>query len=257
MTGTSVSILSSFNRQDTMPVHIKAEKKDIAPFVLMPGDPDRATYIAEKYLTDVRCYTDYRKMYGYTGLYEGMPVSVQTTGMGTPSVAIITEELIMLGAKVLMRVGTCGALQPEMKLGDVIISSAAWGSRDIVKEITGSELYSPVPDSKLMIDCYEANREISPGKFHLGPIGTVNLFYSDPVAFNAPLAELGCCALEMESAAIFSIAAKKNVAAASMFTVSDLIQDPKNMVRASDQVILEGVDRMIKASLKVFGQRKG
>ncbi len=107
------------------PVHVRAEPGDLAESVLLPGDPRRARYIAENFFDDARLVTEERGLLGYTGTHDGEPVSVQTTGMGCPSTAIVTDELIQLGAKNLLRVGTCGGYHPEMKLGDLVIATAA------------------------------------------------------------------------------------------------------------------------------------
>src|ERR671917_1633279 len=107
------------------PVHVRAEPGELAQSVLLPGDPRRAKYIAENFFEDAKLVTEERGMLGYTGAYKGAPVSVQATGMGCPSAAIVTEELVQLGAKNLLRVGTCGSYHPEMKLGDLVVATAA------------------------------------------------------------------------------------------------------------------------------------
>src|SRR5690606_31216114 len=101
-------------------LHVRAEPRSGAPVVLLPGDPDRATLIAETFFDDARLYNDYRHLLGYTGTYQGMPVSVQATGMGCPSLAIVTEEIIRLGASTLVRVGTCGAIAKAVVPGDLV-----------------------------------------------------------------------------------------------------------------------------------------
>src|SRR5438067_6764752 len=108
-----------------MPIHVRAEPGDYAEACLLPGDPLRAQYIAETYLDDVVQRNAERGMLGYTGTWEGRPVSVQATGMGCPSAAIVVEELVQLGVKRLMRVGTCGGLQPHHKLGDLVVALTA------------------------------------------------------------------------------------------------------------------------------------
>src|SRR4051812_5816446 len=107
-----------------MPIHLRAEMGDYAPAVLLPGDPLRARRVAE-FLEDARQVNGERGMLGYTGSYEGQPVSVQATGMGCPSAAIVIEELVQLGAERLIRVGTCGGLQPDLALGDTVVALAA------------------------------------------------------------------------------------------------------------------------------------
>ncbi|RKX77014.1 MAG: purine-nucleoside phosphorylase, partial [Spirochaetes bacterium] len=109
-----------------MSIHIGAPEGAIAPRVLLPGDPLRARFIAEKYLDNAVCYNEVRGMYGYTGTYKGVAVSVQGTGMGMPSHSIYVHELInSYGAKTLIRVGSCGAIQPEVKLRDLILALSA------------------------------------------------------------------------------------------------------------------------------------
>src|SRR5438552_16349801 len=105
-----------------MPIHVRAEPGEYAEACLLPGDPLRAKYIAETYLDNAVQRNGERGMLGYTGEFEGKPVSVQATGMGCPSAAIVIEELVMLGVKKLMRVGTCGGLQPHHQLGDLIVA---------------------------------------------------------------------------------------------------------------------------------------
>ena len=108
-----------------MPIHVRAEQGDYAEAVLLPGDPLRAKYIAETYLEDVVQRNSERGLLGYTGTFDGKPVSVQGTGMGCPGAAIVFEELVQLGCKRLIRVGTCGGLQPDLQLGDLIVALSA------------------------------------------------------------------------------------------------------------------------------------
>src|SRR3712207_3795824 len=107
------------------PVHVRAEPGDVAESVLMPGDPRRAKYIAETFFEDAKLVTEERGMLGYTGTYKGAPISVQATGMGCPSAAIVTEELIHLGAKNLLRIGTCGGYDRDLRLRGLVLATAA------------------------------------------------------------------------------------------------------------------------------------
>ncbi len=153
------------------PVHVRAEPGDIAESLLLPGDPRRATYIAENFFDDARLVTKERGMLGYTGTYRGGPVSVQTTGMGCPSASIVTSELIQLGAKNLLRVGTCGGYHREMRLGDLVVATAAVPQDGTVSSITqgvpqssGSALRSrprgtPRCRERGTPDVYGANRQ--------------------------------------------------------------------------------------------------
>ena len=118
------------------PVHVRAEPGDFAESVLLPGDPRRARYIAENFLEDAILVTEERGLLGYTGTYAGKPVSVQTTGMGCPSAAIVTDELLRLGVRDLLRVGTCGGYHPEMELGDLVVATAATPQDGTVSSLT-------------------------------------------------------------------------------------------------------------------------
>src|SRR5215212_4093465 len=118
-------------------IHVRAKPGDFAENVLLPGDPRRARYVAENFFDEgAKLVTEERGMLGYTGTYEGKPVSIQTTGMGCPSAAIVTEELVQLGAKNLLRIGTCGGYHREMELGDLVIAIAAAPADGTVSSIT-------------------------------------------------------------------------------------------------------------------------
>ncbi|HZF59847.1 MAG TPA: purine-nucleoside phosphorylase, partial [Rubrobacter sp.] len=125
------------------PVHVRAEPGDFAESVLLPGDPLRAQYIAENFFEDARLVTKERGMLGYTGTYKGEPVSVQATGMGCPSASIVTEELIQLGARNLLRVGTCGGYHRDLALGDLIVATAATPQDGTVSSLTQGVPYAP------------------------------------------------------------------------------------------------------------------
>src|SRR3954449_9511864 len=140
-------------------IHVRAEPGDFAESVLLPGDPRRAEYIAENFFEDAKLVTSERGMLGYTGSYEGIPVSVQTTGMGCPSTAIVTDELIQLGAKNLLRVGTCGGYHPEMELGDLVIPTAATPQDGTVSSITRGTPYAPAAHFALVHAAYHAAEE--------------------------------------------------------------------------------------------------
>src|SRR5438270_7638386 len=132
-----------------MPIHVRAEPGDYAEACLLPGDPLRAKYIAETYLDGAVQRNEERGMLGYTGTFEGRPLSVQASGMGCPSAAIVYEELVQLGAATIVRVGTCGALQPYMEMADVVVAMAATPSDRTVFTYTGGEPDAPVADWRL------------------------------------------------------------------------------------------------------------
>src|SRR3990170_3970798 len=140
-------------------IHLRADLGDYAPVVLLPGDPNRATKIAERFdggLENARQVNAHRGMLGYTGTFNGRPVSVQTSGMGTPSFAIVAEELLRLGAKKLIRVGTCGGIAPGLKTGDLVIASAACPVDGATSTYLHGEAYAPAADFRLTRALVEA-----------------------------------------------------------------------------------------------------
>ncbi|MGH3087977.1 MAG: DeoD-type purine-nucleoside phosphorylase [Rubrobacteraceae bacterium] len=230
-----------------MPVHIRAEKGDFAENVLMPGDPRRAKYIAENFFDDPKLASEERGMLGYTGTYKGRPVSVQTSGMGCPSASIVTEELIQLGAKNLLRVGTCGGYNREMRLGDLVIATAATAQDGTVSSITRGLPYAPAASFEIVHAAYHAAESAGRRTF-MGPIVSSDLFY-DPTSDSAKLwSNLGILAVEMEASAIFTIAAMKGVNAGCLLTVSDTI-GAEEVVRISDEELQKGVDNMMELAL--------
>lgn len=230
-----------------MPVHIRAEKGDIAENVLMPGDPLRAKYIAENFFDDPKLVSEERGMLGFTGTYKGKPVSVQTSGMGCPSASIITEELVQLGAKNLLRVGTCGGYEKTMNLGDLVIATAATAQDGTVSSITQNVPYAPAANFHIVHAAFHA-AEAAGRRSFLGPIVSSDLFY-DPTEDPAKLwGDLGVLAVEMEAAAIFTIATMKGVRAGCLLTVSDTI-GKEEVVRISDEELKRGVDNMMELAL--------
>ncbi len=230
-----------------MPVHIRADEGDFAENVLMPGDPMRAKYIAENFFDEPRLVTEERGMLGFTGTYKGKPVSVQTTGMGCPSASIITEELVRLGARNLLRVGTCGGYSQDMSLGDLVIATAATAQDGTVSAITQGVPYAPAASFELVHAAYHAAENAGRRSF-LGPVVSSDLFY-DPTENSAKLwSNLGVLAVEMEAAAIFTIAAMKGVKAGCLLTVSDTI-GKEEVVRISDDELKRGVDNMTEIAL--------
>src|SRR5690242_20075110 len=133
-----------------MPIHLRAEPGDYAEAVLLPGDPLRAAYIAETFFDDARQVNDERGMLGFTGTFEGRPISVQSSGMGCPSAAIVIEELVQLGVKRIVRVGTCGGLQPDQTMGDMIIAVSATPADSTATHYVGGEPHAPTADFGLV-----------------------------------------------------------------------------------------------------------
>ena len=228
------------------PVHVRAGSGDFAESVLLPGDPRRASYIAENFFEDARLVTEERGMLGYTGTYKGVPVSVQATGMGCPSAAIVTEELIQLGAKNLLRVGTCGGYSRDLRLGDLVIATAATPNDGTVASITQGYPYAPAAHFDVVHAAHHAAESAGRRTF-VGPIVSSDLFY-DPEEEPARLwGDLGVLAVEMEAAAIFTLAAMRGVRAGCLLTVSDTIAE--EVVRISDEDLRNAVDNMMALAL--------
>src|SRR5918993_1566507 len=228
------------------PVHVRAEPGDFAESVLLPGDPLRAKYIAENFFEGAKLVTEERGMLGYTGTYRGEPVSVQTTGMGCPSAAIVTEELIQLGARNLLRVGTCGGYHPEMELGDLVIATAATPQDGTVSSITRGVPYAPAASFDVVHAAHHAAGSAGRRTF-IGQVVSSDLFY-DPTEDPATLwGDLGVLAVEMEAAAIFTIAAMRGVRAGCLLTVSDTIG--AEIVRISEDELRNAVDNMMTLAL--------
>jgi len=205
-----------------MSTHIGAEPGDIAERVLMPGDPLRAKWIAETYLKDARCYSTVRNMLGFTGTYEGVEVSVQGSGMGMPSASIYAHELINdYGARTLIRVGSCGALVESLNLRDVVAASGASTDSNMNRaRFDGLIDYAPVADFGLLRNAVDA-AERRGIQMRVGPILAADAFYTDRPDLYDKLADYGVLAVEMESAALYTIAARFGARALTILTVSD------------------------------------
>jgi DeoD family purine-nucleoside phosphorylase len=228
------------------PVHVRAEPGDFAESVLLPGDPRRAKYIAENFFEDAKLVTEERGMLGYTGTYKGTPVSVQATGMGCPSAAIVTAELIQLGARNLLRIGTCGGYSQDLRLGDLVIATAATPNDGTVSSITRGLPYAPAAHFDMVHAAHHAAESAGRRSF-VGPIVSSDLFY-DPEEEPARLwGELGVLAVEMEAAAIFTLSAMRGVKAGCLLTVSDTIGE--EIVRISDEDLRNAVDNTMTLAL--------
>jgi purine-nucleoside phosphorylase len=230
-----------------MSVHIGAQPGDIAERVLLPGDPMRAKWIAETFLKDPVCYTQVRGMLGFTGTWQGVPVSVQGSGMGMPSASIYTHELINeYGAKSLIRIGSCGALAEDLNLGDVIaaIGSATDSNMNRVR-FDGLIDYAPVADFSLLRTAADVadRRGVA---LRVGPILAADAFYTDRPDLYDTLADYGVLAVEMESAAIYTIAARYGARALTILTVSDHIKRGDKMDAAQRE---QGFSDMVQIGL--------
>jgi purine-nucleoside phosphorylase len=217
--------------------------------VLCPGDPRRASYIAETFFDGARLVNDERGMLGFTGTFDGVPISVQSTGMGCPSAGIVYEELIQLGARRLVRVGTCGAIGARMAMADVVIGVAASAVDTTALQYAGMDGYAPAASFTLAETATRLARE-NGARVHTGPIVTSALFY-DPDADNiARWKRTGHLAIEMEAAMLYTVAAVHGVEALAMMTVSDLVTSEAS-TRISDDELKRGVDEMMRVACRV------
>lgn len=203
-----------------MSIHIAAKTGDVAETVLLPGDPLRGQGISEALLENVNNYSNVRGMLGFTGEYKGKRVSVQGTGMGMPSTAIYINELIDLGAKRLIRVGTCGSFQADINIGDVVIAMSASTDSSMNKHIFEQKDYAPTATYTLLNKAVDQAKDMGL-KANVGNILSSDSFYNANPEHWKKWAEYGVLAVEMESSAIYTIAAKRNVEALTILTVSD------------------------------------
>ncbi|HZT52915.1 MAG TPA: DeoD-type purine-nucleoside phosphorylase [Gaiellaceae bacterium] len=236
-----------------MPIHLRAEPGDYAEAVLLPGDPLRARYIAETYLEDVRQVNEERGLLGYTGTWRGRRVSVQGTGMGSPGATIVFEELIQLGCRRLLRVGTCGGLQPHHALGDVIVALTAIPCDSTAVHLVGGEPHCPTASWELVHGAVHAAKELGQ-PVHVGPIATSDVFYNPDGGQYERWSSRGVLAVEMEAAALFTVAALggigkvPGVQAGCLLTVSDIVVEGV-FARITDEELRAAVDRMTRVAL--------
>ncbi len=226
--------------------HLEATRGDYAPTVLLPGDPKRARFVADTYLDDVRQVNTVRNADGFTGTYEGRPVSVQAVGMGVPSASIYYTELIRFyGCTTLIRIGSCGGLGEDLTLGDVVIATAAGTDSAAPRRITGGLDIPPVADFGIVRAAVEAaERQNIP--VAVGPVFTSDLFYDpDPDPFT-PLRANGILAVEMEIAVLYALAMAEGVRGLGLLTVSD---DLVRGERLSSKDREDTFDKMVKVAL--------
>jgi len=232
--------------EGSMSLHISAEPGQIAEQVLLPGDPKRAKHIADTLLEDAECFNEVRGMLGFTGLHQGRRVSVMGTGMGIPSLSIYVHELIaQYGVNQLIRVGTCGALQPDLEIGDIVLAMSASTDSHVNRLRFDGMDFAPTASPHLLFKAYEVMRA-SADHVRVGSILTSDTFYHDDPDSWKLWAAFGVLAVEMETAALYTIAAKFGADALSILTVSD------NLVThgaASNDDRERGFTRMVEIAL--------
>lgn len=210
-----------------MSIHIAAKNGEIADTVLLPGDPKRAKWIAENFLENAVCYTDIRGMLGFTGTYKGKRISVQGTGMGIPSMSIyITELMKDYGVKTLIRVGSAGSYQEDVKIRDIVVALSTSTDSNINNRRFKGASFAPTVNfdllSKVLKTAEEKNIKIKAGN-----ILTSDEFYNDDPSYFKKWAEFGVLAVEMETAALYTLASKYKAKALSILTISDSLVSPE------------------------------
>jgi len=231
-----------------VPIHLRAEPGDYADACLLPGDPLRAKYIAETYLTDARQVNEERGLLGYTGTWEGKQVSVQGTGMGCPGALIVFEELVQLGVTRLLRVGTCGGLQPDHSLGDLIVALSAVPADATATHLVGGEPHCPTASWDLVHEAVHVAKKTNE-TIRVGPIVSSDVFYNPDGGQYERWSKRGILGVEMEAAALFTVGALRGVSAGCLLTVSDIVVEGE-FVRITDDELRAAVDRMTRIALE-------
>ncbi|MGN8244739.1 purine-nucleoside phosphorylase [Cellulomonas soli] len=228
--------------------HIAAQPGDFAPDVLMPGDPLRARRIA-KVLTDARLVTEVRGIAGFTGTFQGRPVSVLASGMGVPSISIYATELFRFyGVRRIVRVGTCGGIAPHLSLGDVVVATAAHTDSALTATRLPGVHYSHAPSFALAAAAVSAARAEEGTTVHAGPVLTSDAFYSEGDLLGR-LAAHGTLAVEMEAAGLYATADAEHGEALAVMTVSDLVGQDVEMSADERESTFERALRIALAAL--------
>lgn len=234
-----------------MSTHIAAAPGQVAPTVLMPGDPLRAKWIAENFLQDAECYNTVRGMLGYTGTWQGRRVSVQGSGMGQPSMAIYAHELFdEYAVEQVIRVGSCGALDEQVRLRDVVLASGACTDSSMNVHRFGGYQYAPVADFGLLRAAHDAAAAMPEVRSHVGLLFSSDSFYTPRPELMRPMAEHGVLAVEMEAAALYTIAASFRRRALAVCTVSDhIVTGEQTSAQEREQTFAAMVEIALRAAL--------
>jgi purine-nucleoside phosphorylase len=234
--------------------HLEAAKGDFAPNVLLPGDPRRAAYIAERFLVDARQVNQVRNAFGFTGTYQGVPVSVLGSGMGMPSIGIYATELVRFyGAERLLRVGTCGGLADELSLGDVVVASVAATDSTYPSTVLDGLHLSLSADYALLESAVRLGAGRPTGRPVVGQVWSSDVFY-DPRPINEQLRAKGVLAVEMEAAALYALGIAEGFAALAILTVSDHIIRGEKLSSGDRE---RKVDDMVELALATVVEQHG
>ncbi|MEM0075478.1 MAG: purine-nucleoside phosphorylase [Nitrososphaerota archaeon] len=229
----------------TEPQHLKAKRQDVAERVIMAGDPARVVQLANM-LKDSKLVNENRGLIMYTGRYEETPMTIVCHGIGGASAALVFEELIMLGAKILIRLGSTGALLQGMRIGEVVIPNGAAYLGGTLNQYIPDAHITPVPDFRLTEELFH-NTERLGLKSYVGPVFSSDAFYAEDPQFVSRWSSRGYIAVEMECATIFGLAMMRKVRAASLLLISD------NLAEMTPMVDAEQLKRYVdKASKAVF-----
>jgi DeoD family purine-nucleoside phosphorylase len=237
-----------------VPIHVRSEPGDYAEACLLPGDPLRAQYIAERFLVDAVPRNRERGLLGYTGTFNGKPVSVQASGMGCPSAGIVIEELVQLGVKRLVRVGTCGGLQPDLEIGDLIVALSAVPADQTPIHLIGGEPHAPTADFELTHGAIHNAKGLGK-RIRVGPIVSSDVFYNPDMGQYQRWSDRGILAVEMEAAMLFTLGALRRIQTACLLIVSDVVVEGE-FVRISDEDMKRAVDEMTELALATVTAEK-
>src|SRR5512133_3826654 len=226
-----------------MPIHLRGNPGDYADGCLLPGDPLRAKYIAETYFDEPVEVNHERGMLGYTGTFQGKRVSVQSSGMGCPSAGIVIEELVQLGVKKVLRVGTCGGLQPDLSIGDLIVALSATPADATATHLIGGEPHAPTADWELVHGAKALGKKV-----RVGGVVSSDVFYNPDGAQYQRWSDRGILAVEMEAALLFTLGARKKLQAGCLLTVSDVVVEGE-FKRITDEDLRAAVDQMTELAL--------
>ncbi|MDC7955521.1 purine-nucleoside phosphorylase [Fusobacterium simiae] len=235
-----------------MSIHIAAKVGEIAETILLPGDPKRAKWIAENYLENAFCYTDIRGMLGFTGTYKGKKISIQGTGMGIPSISIyITELMKDYGVKNLIRVGSAGSYQKDIKVRDIVIAMSASTDSNINNRRFKGANFSPTANFELFTKALKVAEEKNI-KIKAGNILTSDEFYNDDSNYYKKWADFGVLAVEMETAGLYTLASKYKAKALSILTISDSLVSPEvTSAEEREKTFSEMIELALETAIRI------
>jgi DeoD family purine-nucleoside phosphorylase len=233
-----------------MPIHLRAEPTDYAPAVLVPGDPRRAQHIAETFFDPgFRLVNTERGALGFTGTYRGRPLSVQAVGMGGPSVAIYYDELIQLGARRLVRVGTAGGISPRVRMGDTVVALSATPDDPTPAIFTDGQAHAPTATWDLVERAVAAARAAGQA-VHVGPIVSSAMFYDPRPGMVGTWRQRGHLCIEMEAAVLYTLGAIRGVETLCLCAISDILTDD-SAERIADDALRAAVESMMRIGCEV------